>query len=123
MNRASLLGAISLSWVLLSSGACAADQSNAKTQAVVRGSVVFQKYCSLCHGLAADGHGRAAKLHRPPPVDLTRSSVNDLYRELIIKGGSQAVGRSTGMPPWKDELTDAEIRDVIAFLAAISKKS
>lgn len=121
MNRALLLAASASLGLLSSGGAFADGQKDAKSQGVVRGSVVFQKYCAVCHGPAADGHGRAAKLHTPPPVDLTRSIVNNQYRELIIRGGSQAVGRSDGMPPWKDELSEAEIRDVIAFLAAISK--
>jgi mono/diheme cytochrome c family protein len=123
MIAARLLVASTLLGVLAATRVLAVDQQNAKVQAVVRGSVVFQKYCSLCHGLSADGHGRAAKLHTPPPVDLRRSVANDQYRELIIKLGSRGVGRSAGMPPWKDELSETEIRDVIAFLAAISSKT
>ena len=88
-------------------------------QATARGSAVFQTYCALCHGSEATGDGRAARLHTPRPVDLTRSTVNDAYRELIIRRGGEALGRSSAMPPWDGELSEAQIRDVIAYLRSI----
>jgi len=48
---------------------------------VRRGEVVFKMNCVLCHGLRADGKGRAAKLYHPPPADLTRSEKSDEYKE------------------------------------------
>jgi mono/diheme cytochrome c family protein len=89
--------------------------------ASARGASIYQRYCALCHGADGTGHGRAARLHVPPPVDLTRSQVNDAYRELIIRKGSQAIGRSAGMPPWSDELTDAQIRDLIGYLRQLKR--
>jgi high-affinity iron transporter len=88
-----------------------------------RGAAVFAQYCALCHGATAHGDGRAARLHTPPPVDLTRSHVNDVYRELIIRRGSEGVGRSNGMPSWEGELSNQQIKDVIAYLGTISTAS
>lgn len=98
----------------------AADGDRARAQAAARGAAVFQRYCVLCHGSTGHGNGRAARLHNPRPVDLTRSEANDQYRELIIRRGGLKVGRSEAMPPWQDELTAQQIRDVIAFLGALS---
>lgn len=84
--------------------------------AVVRGSIVFRTYCILCHGSGGKGDGRAAKLYTPRPADLTVSPFNDAYKDMIIRGGGAAVGRSSFMPPWGDELTDEQIRDLVAFL-------
>ena len=89
--------------------------------AVVRGSIAYRTYCVLCHGTGGKGNGRAAKLYTPRPADLTVSPFNDQYKELIIRGGGPSVGRSPFMPPWGDELTDEQIRDVVAFLRELRK--
>jgi len=87
---------------------------------VRRGEVTFKTNCVLCHGVRGDGKGRAAKLYDPPPVDLTRSEKSDEYREKIIRLGGEAMHRSSGMPPWEERLTKAEIDDLIEYLRTIS---
>jgi len=87
---------------------------------VRRGEVIFKTNCVLCHGLRADGKGRAAKLYDPPPADLTRSDKKDEYREKIIRFGGEAIGRSSAMPAWGERLTDSEIKDLISYLHTVS---
>lgn len=89
--------------------------------AIYRGSIVYSHYCVLCHGAAADGKGRAAKIYNPKPANLVASDKNDAYKELIIRNGGAALGRSEFMPPWKEELTDEQISDVVAFLRSIQQ--
>ena len=89
--------------------------------AVIRGSIAFRTYCVLCHGAEGKGDGRAAKMYTPRPANLTVSPFNDAYKEMIIRGGGTAVGRSAYMPPWGEELTDEQIRDVLAFLRELRK--
>jgi mono/diheme cytochrome c family protein len=89
--------------------------------AVIRGSIAFRTYCVLCHGAEGKGDGRAAKMYTPRPANLTVSPFNDIYKEMIIRGGGASVGRSAYMPPWGDELTDEQIRDVVAFLRELRK--
>ncbi len=84
-----------------------------------RGEVVFKTNCILCHGLKADGKGRAARLYDPPPADLTRSDKNDDYKRMIITLGGAAMGRSEFMPVWGEQLSEQEIEDVIAYLRTI----
>jgi mono/diheme cytochrome c family protein len=83
---------------------------------VYRGSIVFHNYCVTCHGVNADGKGRAATLHTPRPANLRISPYSDAYKELIIRGGGTRVARSEFMPPWGEELTDQQIADVVVFL-------
>jgi len=84
-----------------------------------RGEVVFKTNCILCHGIKANGKGRAAKLYNPPPADLTHSNKNDDYKESIIRYGGKAMGRSEVMPSWGSQLSDQEISDVVAYLRTV----
>ncbi len=89
--------------------------------AIYRGTIVFNHYCVLCHGVKADGKGRAAKLYDPKPANLVTTDKNDQYKELIIRRGGAALMRSKYMPPWGEELTDEQISDTIAFLRSIKR--
>lgn len=95
--------------------------SNTPEARIYRGDIVFRNYCVLCHGAKADGAGRAAKLYNPKPANLVMSDKNDQYKELIIRQGGAALGRSEFMPPWGNELTDEQVTDVVAYLRSISQ--
>ena len=86
---------------------------------VRRGEVVYKTNCVLCHGIHGDGKGRAASLFHPPPVDLTRSDKDDEYKTAIIRLGGVEMGRSSGMPPWEERLSDVEIHDLVGYLRTI----
>lgn len=86
---------------------------------VIRGRLVYQNYCTLCHGKEGKGDGRAARLHTPPPFNLTLSAApRDYTREVVRKGG-EAMNRGKGMPPWGDQLTDEQVNDILNFLFSI----
>jgi mono/diheme cytochrome c family protein len=89
--------------------------------AVIRGSIAYRTYCVLCHGTSGKGDGRAARMYTPRPANLTVSPFPEQYKEMIIRGGGPAVGRSPFMPPWGDELTDEQISDLISFLREVRK--
>jgi cytochrome c oxidase cbb3-type subunit 3 len=86
---------------------------------VRRGEAVYKTNCILCHGIQGDGRGRAATLFHPPPADLTRSDKSDEYKTAIIRRGGLLMGRSSGMPPWQERLSDIEIRDVVGYLRTL----
>jgi mono/diheme cytochrome c family protein len=90
---------------------------------VFRGGLVYANYCVTCHGINADGNGRAARLHTPRPANLRASDKNDAYIGLIVRKGGEPLGRSTGMPPWGEELTDEQIGDVVAFVRSVNAQS
>jgi len=87
-----------------------------KEFSVERGKVLYDTYCSSCHGKNGDGNGPAAASLRPRPTNFLdlkympmRSRV-DHYE--VIAGGRL----NTAMPPWKDTLSDEEIWHVIAYI-------
>lgn len=86
---------------------------------VSRGEVVYKTNCILCHGVKADGKGRASVLFNPPPADLTRSDKNDEYKKMIITLGGKAMGRSEVMPIWGEQITEQQIDDVVAYLRTV----
>lgn len=88
---------------------------------VIRGQVVYQNYCTLCHGAEGKGDGRAARLHVPPPFDLTQSVAPRDYIEQVIREGGEALNRGKGMPPWGDQLTNEQIADLLNYLHSIRK--
>ena len=88
-------------------------------QPVRRGEAVFKANCILCHGVNADGKGRASKLFNPPPADLTRSNKNDDYKKMIVRFGGAAMGRSEAMPIWGGQLSEQEIDDVVDYLRTV----
>jgi mono/diheme cytochrome c family protein len=97
--------------------------TNAVEESVIQGASVFNTYCVRCHGPEGEGDGRAAKMYAPKPTNLMKSKVPDDYQEVIIRRGGSGVGRSEFMPPWGEELTDDQIRDLIAFLNTIRKRN
>jgi mono/diheme cytochrome c family protein len=96
---------------------------DSKDAAVFRGGLVYANYCVTCHGINADGNGRAARLHTPRPANLRASDKNDAYIGLIVRKGGETLGRSPGMPPWGEELTDEQIGDVVAFVRSVNAQS
>jgi mono/diheme cytochrome c family protein len=90
--------------------------------ATFRGGLVFANYCVTCHGMNADGNGRAAKLYNPRPANLRMSEKNDAYYGLIIRKGGAVLGRSEFMPAWDAELTEEQIHDLVAYLRSINAR-
>jgi len=88
--------------------------------ATFRGGLVFANYCVTCHGINADGNGRAARLYNPKPANLRMSDKNDAYFGLIVRKGGAALGRSEFMPTWESELTNEQISDLVAYLRSIN---
>ena len=86
---------------------------------VSRGNVVYKTNCILCHGVKADGKGRASVLFDPPPANLTLSDKNDEYKKMIITLGGAAMARSPAMPIWGEQLSEQQIDDAVAYLRTI----
>ena len=88
--------------------------------AVFRGGLVYANYCVTCHGINADGNGRAARLYNPKPANLRSSDKNDAYFGLIIRKGGASLGRSEFMPAWESELTQEQASDLVSYLRSIN---
>lgn len=88
--------------------------------ATFRGGLVYANYCVTCHGINADGNGRAARLYNPKPANLRASDKPDAYFGLIVRKGGSTLGRSEFMPSWEAELTNEQVNDLVAYLRSIN---
>ncbi len=89
----------------------------AVSPSVAQGKQLFERYCTSCHGGAADGHGPLASLiEGPPPAN---------FGDGEFMGGEtpaeffQAISfgvPGTAMPQWDGILSEAERWDLVAFL-------
>ncbi len=90
------------------------------TENVDRGRQTFQANCAICHGPRALGDGPAAFTLNPRPFNL------QLHVPLHAEGEvfywiSNGVA-STGMPAWKDTLTDDQRWQVVRYLEALASR-
>ena len=89
-----------------------------------RGKAVYAQYCASCHGVRGDGKGPAGLALNPHPTNfrdaerMSKLTDDTLFR--AIRDGGSAVGKSALMPAWKGTLSDAQIRDVIAYVRTFS---
>jgi mono/diheme cytochrome c family protein len=84
-----------------------------------QGQLVFKTRCVVCHGENADGQSDLARIMRPPPANLRASTLDDVERARIVRKGGAAVGRSGNMPIWELELSDEELRAVVAYVGTL----
>jgi len=84
------------------------------------GEVLYQRYCSGCHG--TDGRG-GGKGFMPHVGALTRKGYIDLIDDsslaMVIEEGGEAMGKSGFMPSWKATLSKDNIADVIAYIRTL----
>lgn len=91
-----------------------------------RGKVLYDQWCSQCHGVKGDGKGAAADFVFPKPRDFTRGTYKfqstasgeppadaDIIRS--IRDGNPG----TSMPPWK-RFSDSEVKDILDYLKKFS---
>jgi len=96
-------------------------------EVVALGSLVYQASCASCHGAAGEGQPgwqspRSDGTYPAPPHDSTGHTwhhPDELLIDIIRRGGQVVYGRpgfTSGMPAFGDQLTDAEIRAVLAYI-------
>lgn len=92
-------------------------------QYLEEGKSLYQKNCSPCHGVKADGEGLMARSLRLKPANFTdqKKALTDDYLFWRIKEGGVALpAHSTpwdsAMPSWGNDLTEEEIWKIILAL-------
>lgn len=91
------------------------------------GKVLYDKYCSQCHGDDGDGLGVAAPFLKPAPRDFTTGKYKirrtpsgylplDEDLERVIKVGLPY----TAMPGFQNALNDSQVKSVVAYLKTFS---
>ena len=84
---------------------------------VLRGFCTYETHCVACHGAAAVAREQWAAGLEPSPPYLLDSTSKWTPQQLfwIAKNGI----KMTGMPSWRNSLSDGQIWDVVAFLEAM----
>jgi mono/diheme cytochrome c family protein len=92
-----------------------------------RGVKIFADYCSRCHGVHADGRGRAMPLYvklrsaHPSNFQLKVYALRPKqYLADIVRDGGEKHSLSGFMPPFGEELTETQINDVVYFIQNVS---
>lgn len=83
---------------------------------VARGYCAYAAHCVACHGAAAVAREHWAGGMEPQPPYLLDAADKFTPAELfwIVRNGI----KMTGMPSWKDSLSDAQLWEVVAWLEA-----
>ena len=93
--------------------------ANVSAGQVMRGYCAYEAHCVACHGAAGVARQRWASGMEPQPPYLLDATQKFTPAELfwIVRNGI----KMTGMPSWKDSLTDAQVWEVVAWLEASRK--
>ena len=94
----------------------------ATPESIKAGQALFQKNCRFCHGADAKGNGPMAP-EGTHPSNLTddkweRGSTDGEIFDSIKNG----VAPDFNMVPWKDQLKDDDIWNVVNYIRSIAKK-
>lgn len=81
-----------------------------------RGKVLFERNCAGCHG--SQGGGDGYRLLGPNPADLTAPSTRKKSDAELLKTIHEG---KPNMPAWKVNLTERQIRDVLAYVRTLPK--
>ena len=82
--------------------------NNRRVGAKSGGAETYQQHCATCHG--GDGKANTARGKRKGATDLTKSAISTAQGIRVITNGREL------MPGFKDTLSEAEIKDVMAFI-------
>jgi mono/diheme cytochrome c family protein len=91
---------------------------------VAAGGRTYATFCASCHGATGGADTPIAASLDPRPTSHSdghyMNGVSDEALFRIIKEGGPAVGRSPLMVAWGGSLSDAQIRDVVAFIRTLA---
>lgn len=91
-----------------------------------QGQELYQERCVLCHGPKGHGWDWDSKVDRPPvPVPnlleiLSQRSDDHLFR--VIRDGGEAIGRTGFMPAFGFNMSEQELKDIVAYLRSLQRK-
>ena len=88
-------------------------------ESIARGQEIFRINCTECHGDGGMGDGQTGEQLDPSPASIAHSSqmVSDGYLFWRVNEGGTEF--ETGMPTFKEKLTDEEIWDTINYVRAL----
>jgi mono/diheme cytochrome c family protein len=124
-----LVGVLGGLWIGVKMTTAAADKPHGPPpgpdKAVIeRGKATYVQYCATCHGDSGKGDGPAGANLPIKPQDLTAGLImNPLPDHMLHKAialGPQTIGLSNLMPPFRPQLSDIQIEEVIAYIRTLA---
>ena len=123
-----VIGVLALVWVgdvviVAQTGAAAALKNPvaATAESIAAGEQLYRKNCAPCHGVKAEG-GSGNDLI-PASPDLTDATWDHGSTDgAIFDNIKNGVAPDFNMTPWKDQMKDDEIWNVVNYLRSIAKK-
>jgi mono/diheme cytochrome c family protein len=89
-----------------------------------QGSILYSKYCAVCHGTEGKGDGFNAFNLDPRPRDFADSTymaaLSDDQLVRTVGGGGRSVNKSPLMPSYGWTMDPMEIRYVVSFIRTFS---
>lgn len=85
----------------------------------ISGFCQYEAHCVECHGAPATARKQWVSGLNPQPPYLLDANQNWTPSQLywIVRNGI----KMTGMPAWRESMREGEMRDVVAFIAAMAK--
>ncbi len=98
------------------SGWLAASSHNPPPAEIQLGKKIYEDRCKVCHGVRGDSDAFAASVLSPPPRNFTAEAAKkELSEKRMILSATE--GRpGTAMMPWKNILSEREIRAVVSYI-------
>ena len=92
-----------------------------RPESVDAGKAVFQRNCAPCHGKTAEGGAGNDLIPASPSLVDDKWDHGSTEGEIfdVIKNG---VAPDFNMIPWKDQLKDPDIWNIVNYLGSIAKK-
>jgi mono/diheme cytochrome c family protein len=88
------------------------------------GHALYTTHCATCHGESGRGDGPSASAFASKPSDLTEGRrLNQLPDEFfvnIVLNGGPTEGLSPGMPPFRGNLNETQVRQITAYLRTLA---
>jgi mono/diheme cytochrome c family protein len=88
------------------------------------GQALYAMHCAVCHGESGKGDGPSASGFATKPSNLTEGRrLNQLPDEFfvnIVLHGGPAEGLSPGMPPFRGNLNEGQIRQITAYVRTLA---
>lgn len=89
-----------------------------------RGQGDYATYCAPCHGSLGGGDGPLARMLVPRPARHSNAefmnALSDEYLFRLLKEGGPALGKSPLMGAWGKNVSEQQIRDLVAFLRSLA---
>jgi mono/diheme cytochrome c family protein len=92
---------------------------------VKAGQAIYGTHCATCHGDSGKGDGPSAVGFATKPFDLTDgrllNTLPDEFLVEVVRDGGPAHGLAPTMPPFNRTLSEAQIRQVVAYVRTLAQ--